>query len=122
MFDIKKVMDGSFYDTINEKVLNNAQLAELIKKGEQIKVTLEKTGKDITSSIVEQFESKKANMDDVLQKTSDIGTWIGETVTKQIGTVLEKLNFPTGDQISSLDETIKTLSKNLKEFGKKESN
>jgi len=119
MIDIKKFMDGSFYDTINEKIINNAQLAELFKKGEQIKVTFDKTGKDITESIIEQL-GNKVKIDDVLQKTTEIKSWLGDAVNKQVGIVLEKLNFPTSDQIANLDETIKALTKSLKDFNKKE--
>jgi len=113
MFDIKKYIDGRFYDTINEKFINNNQLAELIKKGEQIKITLVNTGKDITDSVIAQFTEKKEQAEDFIQKTTEIKQWIGETVDKQINVIIKKLNFPTGEQIAKLEKTISILNTNL---------
>jgi len=59
MLNIKKYANGQFFDTINKKYIKVAKLKELIQKGEKIKVTLAKTGKDITDSIIEQFSKKE---------------------------------------------------------------
>jgi len=60
MLKLKKYANGQFFDTINKKYIKVATLKEMIQKGEKIKVTFTKTGKDITASVVEQL-SKKAD-------------------------------------------------------------
>ncbi|MBF0228327.1 MAG: hypothetical protein HQK63_01840 [Desulfamplus sp.] len=58
MLDIKKYSNGRFFDAVNRKFIKADRIKELIKKGEQIKVTLTTTGEEITESIISQYSSK----------------------------------------------------------------
>jgi polyhydroxyalkanoate synthesis regulator protein len=59
MLNIKKYANGQFFDTINKKYIKVEKLKELLQKGEKIKVTLAKTGKDITDSVFKKRGGKK---------------------------------------------------------------
>ncbi|MBF0376931.1 MAG: hypothetical protein HQK72_05565 [Desulfamplus sp.] len=58
MIDIKKYSNGRFFDAVNRKFIKADRIKELIKKGEQIKVTLTTTGEEITESIISQYSGK----------------------------------------------------------------
>jgi polyhydroxyalkanoate synthesis regulator protein len=59
MLKIKKYANGRFFNTEEKKYIKPEEMAELIEKGEEIKVTLTKTGKDITDKVIAQFTEKK---------------------------------------------------------------
>ena len=56
--NLKKYANRRFFDTATKKYIKPEKLAELIKKGEKIHVTLTKTGKDITDTVIGQFSKK----------------------------------------------------------------
>ena len=60
MLNIKKYANGRFFNTAAKKYIKKEELAELIKKGEEIQVTLTKTGEDITETVIRQFSQKEA--------------------------------------------------------------
>ncbi|MBF0232510.1 MAG: hypothetical protein HQK65_05655, partial [Desulfamplus sp.] len=59
MLDIKKYSNGRFFDAINRRYIKADRIKELIKKGEQIKVTLTTTGEEITEAIIAQYAGRR---------------------------------------------------------------
>jgi len=122
MLNIKKYANGQFFDTINKKYIKVATLKELIQKGEKLKVTLAKTGKDITDSVVEQLsktkEGKKSKKDKKIKKapflnTKSLKKWAGKIIDKRVTQVLETIKLPSKKQIEKLDANIKALNKKI---------
>jgi polyhydroxyalkanoate synthesis regulator protein len=119
MLNIKKYANGRFFDTATKKYIKPEKLAELIKKGEKIHVTLTKTGKDITDSVIGQFSKKeekkteKKKTEIPFLKTDKLVKWLGEVIDSKIEKVLDVVNLPTREQVASLDENIKELNKKI---------
>jgi len=119
MLNIKKYANGQFFDTINKKYIKVAKLKELIQKGEQIKVTLAKTGKDITDSVIKQFSKKEKEKKNGKTKkapflnTDGLKKWAGKIIDKRITQVLETIKLPNRKQIEELDANIKALNKKI---------
>ncbi len=130
MLKLKKYANGQFFDTINKKYIKVEKIKEMIQKGEKIKVTLTKTGKDITASVIEQF-SKKAdtpkkgqakktgkNKSDKAKKPAFLNTdslkkWAGKIIDKRVTQVLDSIKLPNRKQIEQLDANIKALNKKI---------
>lgn len=55
MHKIKKYANRKLYDTTDKKYISLDHLAELIKAGEEVSIVDNKTGEDITSSIISQL-------------------------------------------------------------------
>jgi polyhydroxyalkanoate synthesis regulator protein len=118
MLNIKKYANGRFFDTATKKYIKPETLAELIKKGEKIQVTLTKTGKDITDTVVAQFSKKEEKKEEKkreipFMKTDKLVKWLGEVIDTKIEKVMEVINLPTREQVASLDENIKALNKKI---------
>jgi polyhydroxyalkanoate synthesis regulator phasin len=109
MLNIKKYANGRFFDTATKKYIKPETLAELIKKGEKIHVTLTKTGKDITDAVIAQFSKKEIPF----LKTDKLVKWLGEVIDSKIEKVMEVIKLPTREQVASLDENIKALNKKI---------
>jgi polyhydroxyalkanoate synthesis regulator protein len=130
MLKIKKYANGQFFDTINKKYIKVATLKKMIQKGEKIKVTLTKTGKDITASVIEQL-SKKADAPKTgkgkkegkkssakskkapFLNTKSLKKWAGKIIDKRVNQVLETIKLPNRKQIEELDANIKALNKKI---------
>jgi len=67
MHKIKKYANRKLYDMTDKKYVSLDRLAELIKDGEEISITDNTTGEDITSSIVSQLiaRNKKVSQGEV---------------------------------------------------------
>lgn len=123
MLNIKKYANGRFFDTAAKKYIKPDQLAEMVKKGEEIKVTLTKTGKDITDSVIEQFskkeEAKKGSKKKQQKKeipflkTDKLKKWLSEAVDAKIEQVMDMVKLPSREQVAKLDENIKELNKKI---------
>lgn len=124
MISIKKYANGRFFDTAAKKYIKPEQLAELIKKGEKIQVTLTKTGKDITDTVIEQFSKKEAKKkekqakeskknDMPFLKTDKLKKWLGELIDDKIEKVMDIVKLPSREQVAKLDENIKELNKKI---------
>ncbi len=126
MLNIKKYANGRFFDTVNKKYIKPDQLAEMIKKGEKIKVTLTKTGKDITSAVIAQLSKKEAvkkekkakakakkKKDIPFLKTDKLVKWVSEIIDTKINKVLEVVKLPSREQVTRLDENIKALNEKI---------
>ncbi|MBF0302863.1 MAG: hypothetical protein HQK73_07470 [Desulfamplus sp.] len=74
MIDIKKYSNGRFFDVINRKYIKPDRIKELIKKGEQIKVTLTTTGEEITEAVLDKYTRRKS----LGKKASDISDNVKE--------------------------------------------
>ena len=127
MIDIKKYANGRFFDTAAKKYIKPENLAEMVRKGEEIKVTLTKTGKDITDSVIEQFQKKektakekaakaKAKTDIPFLKTDKLVKWLGDVIDTIIEQVMDIVNLPSREQVAKLDENIKALNKKIDEL------
>ena len=124
MLNIKKYANGRFFDTAAKKYIKPEKLAEMIKKGEAIKVTLTQTGKDITASVVAQF-SKKTETEKGTQakkqkkteipflKTDKLKQWLSDAVDHKIEQVMDLMKLPSREQVAKLDENIKELNKKI---------
>ena len=119
MLNIKKYANGRFFDTVAKKYIKPEKLAEMIKKGEKIQVTLTKTGKDITDAVIGQFSKKeeqkkeKKKKDVPFLKTDKLMKWMGEVIDSKIEKVMEVVKLPTREQVANLDESIKQLNKKI---------
>ncbi|MBC8440939.1 MAG: hypothetical protein H8D87_14815 [Deltaproteobacteria bacterium] len=124
MLNIKKYANGRFFDTVAKKYIKPEKLAEMIKKGEDIKVTLTQTGKDITETVVAQF-SKKTEVEKEAKgkkqkktempflKTDKLKQWLSDVVDHKIEQVMDLIKLPTREQVAKLDENIKELNKKI---------
>lgn len=121
MLNIKKYANGRFFDTAAKKYIKTEKLAEMIKKGEEIQVTLTKTGKDITDKVIEQFSKKEEKKQAREKKTSEIPflktdklvKWIGEVIDTKIEMVMDIVKLPSREQVARLDKNIKELNKKI---------
>jgi len=130
MLKLKKYANGQFFDTINKKYIKVATLKEMIQKGEKIKVTFTKTGKDITASVVEQLSKKADTLKSGKGKkagkkssskskktpflnTKSLKKWAGKIIDKRVTQVLETIKLPSKKQIEKLDANIKALNKKI---------
>lgn len=52
---IKKYANRKMYDTTDKRYISRSQLAELIKKGEEVVIIDNRTGEDLTTAIVSQL-------------------------------------------------------------------
>ena len=59
MRKIKKYANRKLYDTKEKQYISMDQLSELIKAGEDVSIVDNKTGEDLTSSIVSQLLAKE---------------------------------------------------------------
>lgn len=124
MLNIKKYANGRFFDTAAKKYIKPEKLAEMIKKGEEIKVTLTQTGKDITETVIAQF-SKKTEAEKTAQakkqkkaeipflKTDKLKQWLSDAVDHKIEQVMDLIKLPSREQVAKLDENIKELNKKI---------
>lgn len=124
MLNIKKYANGRFFDTVAKNYINPEKLAEMIKKGEEIKVTLAQTGKDITETVIAQF-SKKSESGKKVQarkqnkiempflKTDKLKQWLSDAVDHKIEQVMDLIKLPSREQVARLDENIKELNKKI---------
>ena len=130
MLKLKKYANGQFFDTINKKYIKVATLKEMIQKGEKIKVTLTKTGKDITNSIVERLskktdtpkssKGKKEGKESTTQSkntsflnTEGLKKWVRRIIDKRITPALDSIKLPNKKDIKQLDDNIKALNKKI---------
>ena len=106
------------------KYIKPDELARLVKKGEEIKVTLTKTGKDITATVITQLskkvtakkeqDAKTTKKKDVpFLKTDKLVKWVSEIVDAKITKLLGIIKLPSRDQVKKLDENIKILNKKI---------
>jgi len=117
MLNIKKYANGRFFDTATKKYIKPEKLAEMVKKGEEIQVTLTKTGKDITDTVIAQFskreEKKKEKKEIPFLKTDKLAKWLGEVIDTKIEKVMDVVKLPTREQVANLDENIKALNEKI---------
>ena len=130
MLKLKKYANGQFFDTINKKYIKVEKVKEMIQKGEKIKVTLTKTGKDITTSVIDQFSKKtdapkkekvkktgKKKADKFKKpaflKTDSLKKWAKKIIDKRVTKVLDSIKLPNRKQIEQLDANIKALNKKI---------
>jgi hypothetical protein len=114
MLNIKKYSNGRFFDTAAKKYIKSEKMAELVQKGEKIQVTLTKTGKDITESVIEQFSKKEKKEKEIpFLKTDKLVKWLGEVIDTKIEQVMEAVKLPTREQLADLDKNIKVLNKKI---------
>ena len=65
-------------------------------------------------SISEAVRLKK----EILGYTSALKSWIGESIDKRVGEVLQSMNLPTNDQLKALSAKVETLSKKVRQLEK----
>ena len=84
MHRIKKYANRKMYDTTDKKYISMVQLSELIKSGEEVSITDNITGEDLTSSVVSQLIARdKKNKDKVVSSRilMDLLRRGGDTIT-----------------------------------------
>ncbi len=122
MLNLKKYANGRFFDTATKKYIKLEKLTEMIKNGETIKVTLTKTGKDITDTVIAQFSKKEEKKKDKKEKekkeipflkTDKFVKWMGDIIDTKIEKVMEVVKLPTREQVANLDKNIKALNKKI---------
>ena len=67
MHKIKRYANRKLYDTTDKRYITLNQIAELVKAGEEISVTDNRTGEDLTSATISQIlaRDKKGGRDDI---------------------------------------------------------
>lgn len=139
MIDIKQYSNGRFFDAINRKYINRDRIKELIKKGEEIKITLTATGEEITEAILAKYapkddiDSSKSSADDSASSddtntssdesdskktdwflyTESMKNWISDVIDRRIRQVIEIMNLPTREQIAELNVNIKSINEKI---------
>ncbi|MDM8536717.1 polyhydroxyalkanoate synthesis regulator DNA-binding domain-containing protein [Desulfobacterales bacterium HSG17] len=121
MLNLKRYANGRFFDTDAKEYIKSEKLAEIIKKGEKIQVTLAKTGKDITDTVFEQFSKKaeqkqskgKMKIEIPFLKTDKMTKWLGQVIDTKIEQVMDIIKLPSREQVARLDENIKELNKKI---------
>ncbi len=119
MLNIKKYANGRFFNIDEKKYIKPEKLAEMIEKGEKIKVTLTKTGKDITDKVIAQFAKKegkkktKEKTEHPFLKTDKLVKWVGEMIDSKIEKVMDLVKLPSRDQVAKLDKNIQELNKKI---------
>jgi len=124
MLNIKKYANGRFFDTAAKKYIKPEKLAAMIKKGEEIQVTLTKTGKDITDKVIAQFSKKEEQKKEKqakdskkkeipFLKTDKLVKWLGDVIDTKIEKVMDIVKLPSREQVAKLDENIKALNKKI---------
>ncbi len=138
MIDIKQYSNGRFFDAINRKYINKNRIKDLIKKGEQIKVTLTTTGEEITDTIIAKYAPKDSEQSTKLRKegcllssdlentsservidskksekfinTDSMKHWVSDIIDRRVKQAIEIMNLPTRDQIAELNANIKSIN------------
>jgi len=116
MLKIKKYSNGRFFDTETKEYIKSETLAEMVKNGEEIQVTLTRTGKDITDQVIEQLSKKEERKEEKKKKESPfLGTdklmkWVGEVIDAKIEKVMTVIKLPTREQVANLEKTVKELN------------
>lgn len=134
MFDIRKYSNGKFFDAVNKKYINGDHIKELIKTGEQIKVTLTTTGEEITEAVLSKYgvKTRSQKIDPEKTDSEQMGSvaadssnrerllnregmkhWVSALIDKRIKQVLEIINLPTRDQIAELNANINTINQKI---------
>ena len=130
MLNLKKYANGQFFDSVNKRYIKVEVLKDVIAKGEKIKITVAKTGKDITKSVIDQFakESDEPKTDKNKKKSSkktgkvskaaflntdSLKKWAGTFIDTRITQIFETIKLPTRKQIKELDTSIKALNKKI---------
>lgn len=70
MHKIKKYANRKLYDTTDKRYISLDQLSDLIKDGEEVVIVDNRTGEDITSTIVSQLLARDKKEDDTEVPTS----------------------------------------------------
>ncbi len=65
-------------------------------------------------SITEAVRLKK----EIMGYTSSLKSWIGESIDKRVGEVLQSMHLPTNDQLKALSAKVETLSKKVRQLEK----
>ena len=119
MIDIKKYANGKFYDTLNKTYISVSTLKEMIKKGGDIRVTLIKTGEDITRSVIAKYDEKmeKQSLEETLNPEK-FKHWVGDQIDKRLSRVLEMINLPNKEQVDELNKNIKSINKKIEKLEK----
>lgn len=117
MINLKRYANGKFFDTDAKEYIKTEKMAEIIKNADKFKVTLAKTGKDITDSVIEQFskkqEKKKIKFGIPFVKTDKMVKWLGDIIDARIEKVMDIAKLPSREQVLKLDENIKELNKKI---------
>ncbi|MBW1988787.1 MAG: hypothetical protein JRI97_04490 [Deltaproteobacteria bacterium] len=62
MRNIKKYTNRKLYDTEDKKYISLSRVAELVSKGEEVRITDTKTGKDLTSATIGQILAREKDV------------------------------------------------------------
>ncbi len=127
MLKIKKYANGRFFDTMSKKYLKPDEIAQMIKNGEKFSITLTKTGKDITKTVIAQMTKKEAadkekkakdnkRKELPFLKTEKLIKWVGDMVDTKIKRVMDIVKLPSREQVAKLDENIRALNKKIDEL------
>ena len=110
---IKTYTNGRFYDTLKKKYISKAQLAALLKKKEEITITLHNTGRDVTQSVMKELGSLVSTKKESKLNIDNIKNWVSDQVDRRIEKAIALINLPSRDQISRLTADIEKLTKQV---------
>ncbi len=117
MLHIKRYANGKFFDTEAKEYVTPETLSGMIQKGEEIQVTLAKTGKDITDSVIARFSEKsgdkKSKKGISFIKTDKMLKWLGEIIDARIEKAIDLVKLPSREQVAELDRNIRKLNEKI---------
>ncbi|MEE4356924.1 MAG: polyhydroxyalkanoate synthesis regulator DNA-binding domain-containing protein [Desulfococcaceae bacterium] len=117
MLHIKRYANGKFFDTEAKEYVTPETLSEMMQKGEEIQVTLAKTGKDITDEVIARFSEKtgekKSKKGISFIKTDKMLKWLGEIIDARIEKAVDLVKLPSREQVAELDRNIRELNEKI---------
>lgn len=113
---IKTYANGRFYDTLNKQYISKEQLAALFNKKEEVAITMHKTGRDVTKSVMKQLGALLDIKKEPKLNIDAIKNWVSDQVDRRIEKAIAVINLPSRDQINRLTADIETLAKHVDEL------
>ncbi|MBF0099931.1 MAG: hypothetical protein HQK77_03400 [Desulfobacterales bacterium] len=110
MHYIKKYANRKLYDTTDKRYLTMDQLAEVIKSGKEVSIIDNKTGKDLTSSIVSQLLARDDTTNTMEIPTSHLIQLLRKGSDTLVGYGKKYVDLWQSAFIMSRDETEKFIN------------
>ncbi|MBF0224126.1 MAG: hypothetical protein HQK76_01610 [Desulfobacterales bacterium] len=117
MRTIKKYSNQKFYDTSEKKYISIEKIEELVKSGEEIAIVENRTGKDITGSVLSKTCSQKNHKNDFSEDESILIAFVkktGESIEEFVRKYSPALENAFSMAENEIDNIIKYLVKNDK--------
>ncbi len=119
---IKRYSNRKLYDTTESRYVSREDIAEMVRRGESVRITDKDETEDLTSAILAQIIAEQGKDDGAMPSSvlHDLIRWNNRTVDKglkQISATLEKLGvFPGETETRKLDDACEQLSGKIEQL------